>query len=93
MPPVDRERNREVIAERLGWPYGALAACRELEACHPGWSVVFNTGGLPSQPEPAYVAYLAEPWHGYRPRLAAPTAAELDALIAAEDEVRPRQRW
>lgn len=35
------ERNREVLAERLGWPEGALAACIELEAAVPGFHVAW----------------------------------------------------
>lgn len=32
-------RNREIIAERCGWPAGILATCVELERRHPGWDV------------------------------------------------------
>lgn len=32
------ERNRELIAERGGWPTGALAEVRAVEAERPGWS-------------------------------------------------------
>jgi hypothetical protein len=32
-------RNQKLIAERLGWPKGALAACWALENRHPGWHV------------------------------------------------------
>jgi hypothetical protein len=30
------ERNREILAERLHWPKGALKACRRIEATYPG---------------------------------------------------------
>jgi hypothetical protein len=29
--------NRRVIAERVGWPDGALQACQEFDERHPGW--------------------------------------------------------
>jgi hypothetical protein len=32
-------RNRQVIAERTGWPDGALQTCERLDAEHPGWFV------------------------------------------------------
>jgi hypothetical protein len=89
LPPIDPERNREVIAERLGWPPGAVQACRDLEAHHPGWRVHYDTGGHLHQPDSEYVAQLAEPWHGYRPRLSAPDPAGLGARIAEEDARRP----
>lgn len=31
-------RNRRLIAERLGWPVGALQECEWVEREHPGWS-------------------------------------------------------
>jgi hypothetical protein len=40
LPPVGPElawRNRQIIAERLGWPAGALAACEAIELAHPAW--------------------------------------------------------
>jgi len=40
LPPVGPElawRNRQVIAERLGWPAGALEACEAIELAHPDW--------------------------------------------------------
>lgn len=32
-------RNREILAERMGWPSGTLATCIGLERKHPGWRV------------------------------------------------------
>jgi len=32
-------RNLKLIAERTGWPDGALQACWDLENRYPGWSV------------------------------------------------------
>lgn len=38
--PTDlMRRNREVLAERLDWPDGALHACLDLERRYPGWHV------------------------------------------------------
>ncbi len=31
--------NRRVVAERTGWPVGALQMCEHLDAVHPGWTV------------------------------------------------------
>jgi hypothetical protein len=42
MRPVDPDlarRNRVVVAERTGWPAGAVETCERLEAEHPGWMV------------------------------------------------------
>lgn len=30
-------RNRRIIAERLGWPEGALEICERLDRLHPPW--------------------------------------------------------
>ena len=40
LPPVGPElawRNRQVLAQRLGWPAGALEACEAIELQHPDW--------------------------------------------------------
>lgn len=34
-----KRNNQLLLAERLGWPEGALQACWELEDRHPGWHV------------------------------------------------------
>lgn len=34
--------NRRAIAERTGWPAGALQACEEFDARHPGWFVTWS---------------------------------------------------
>lgn len=36
-PSAMAERNREVLAERLGWPDGAVEATRQIERDFPGW--------------------------------------------------------
>jgi hypothetical protein len=38
-PPSTAERNRELIAERVGWPTGAIDVCRRIENDFPGWAV------------------------------------------------------
>lgn len=39
--PEFARRNRELIAERTGWPEGALAECLRLEEDCPGYSVAW----------------------------------------------------
>jgi hypothetical protein len=41
LPPGDELawRNRRTIAERTGWPAGAVDACEQIEAAHPTWDV------------------------------------------------------
>lgn len=77
--PEMAERNRELLAERLKWPDGALEDCRRLEELHPGWHVWFAPGGLPASPDPRYRAE-PPPWPR-REELSAPTASELSELI------------
>ena len=86
LPPVDPERNRELLAERLGWPDGAVDACRQVEAGHPGWHVWWSQnpwrrdGGVPAGP--AYGATHAD-WHRGEPSLYATAPDGLASLIAA----------
>jgi len=37
--PEMGRRNRRLIAERTGWPKGAVEACEAIERDHPGWRV------------------------------------------------------
>lgn len=53
--PELRERNREILAERLHWPNGALEVTRHLEVMNPGTSVWWGTGRL-SDPKPGFYA-------------------------------------
>lgn len=58
--PIDDDlprRNRRVLAERQGWPDGALDACLELEQAYPRWAVLWTKGGLPRDPDRGYRAY------------------------------------
>jgi hypothetical protein len=34
-----RARNRRIVAERVGWPDGAVEACERLEREYRGWDV------------------------------------------------------
>jgi len=39
--PAEHElawRNRRILADRLGWPVGAVQECEWVEREHPGWS-------------------------------------------------------
>lgn len=55
------ERNREILAERLRWPKGALAACRRIEATYPGieagWFSKWHVPGF--EREEGYYAWRA----------------------------------
>jgi hypothetical protein len=95
LPPIDEERNRELIAERLGWPEGAVEACRELEGRWPDWRVDYDTGRVPGSPGPGYAAGLDQSlfWLGYRPALRAPSPEELEELIRDADARRPPRPW
>jgi hypothetical protein len=49
LPPEVIERNRELVAARLGWPAGALDTCRHLERSHPGWHCWWTPTPYPPQ--------------------------------------------
>lgn len=60
--PELRERNRELLAERLHWPKGALEVTRRLEAVNPGTSVWWGTGRVNS-PRPGFYALRGDGHH------------------------------
>lgn len=60
--PELRERNREVLAERLNWPEGALEVTRRIEAMNPGTSVWWGIGRL-SDPKPGFYARRGDGHH------------------------------
>jgi hypothetical protein len=95
LPPIDVERNRELIAERLGWPEGAVEVCREVEARWPDWRVHYDNGRVPGGPGPGYVASLeqSQVWRGYRPKVSAAHPEELETLIRDADAQRPPRPW
>ena len=90
-PDPDRLRNREVLAERLGWPADGLPACLALEAEFPRWIVSWTKGGLPASPRCGYRARSVEAvGHRARVELFAETPEELRAeLVAADAELPP----
>jgi hypothetical protein len=80
--PSDLARkNQRLIAERTGWPDGALEACAELEDRYPGWYISWrreNTTPGFERPAGFYAKYdhslhVTEVW--------APTAEALDSLL------------
>jgi hypothetical protein len=36
--------NRQILADRLGWPVGALQQCERIESAYPDWSVTWLRG-------------------------------------------------
>lgn len=53
VPEADRGlvwRNRRLLAERLGWPAGALRVCEVLQRRYPGW----HTTWLPASTAPGF---------------------------------------
>ena len=76
------ERNREIVAERLGWPGGALEACRKIEAGAPGWYCWWTSTPYPDPGfQPAYGAALIRHSPLGNPPIYARTPAELAELI------------
>ena len=78
--------NRQVLAERLGWPAGALEACERTELEHPAWRFNWN------QTEQVYTAVHSVRRLSFR-RAQAPTietlveqVIDLDVRAAAEFE-------
>lgn len=90
LPEVDPERNREVLAERLGWPIGAVEECRAVEAEEPSWNVWWVPGGLPSQPEPGFTAHRGDDACSEQQDLFAATAGELLREIRQARPYPPR---
>lgn len=88
LPPVDPVKNRELIAERMGWPAGALVDCIAIEREFPEWMVWWVRGGLPWTPHVGYRASLR--MHAHEAELYASTADELRAQVAAVDAELPR---
>lgn len=85
----DPARNRQLIAERLGWPEGSLEKCTALEEEFPNWTVYWTVGGTPQDPNPGYRASLR--MHRHSSELYAPTDAGLREQLAAIDAELPRQ--
>lgn len=91
LPPVDPDRNRRLLAERLHWPEGALAQCQALEADFPDWIVFWTSGGLPRNPDPGYRASLMR--HNETCELYAVTIDELREMVRAAQREAPHGPW
>ena len=94
MGPLDeatQERNRELIAQRLRWPDGALDAARSLEARFPGYRVWWGTGWV-TDPKPGFYA-VREADYGRGPTLYAESAVDVAASITAYESRCPRGPW
>lgn len=91
LPPVDPELNRELIAERSGWPDGVIDVCRRLEADYPAWILFWTNGGLAVTPHPGYRALLRA--HLISAELYASTADEMRAQLAAVDPELAQPVW
>ena len=92
-PPGMAEHNRDIVAERLGWPDEAVEACRETEAGAPGWHCWWTPSPWPDPGfAPAYGAAQIERRPLTAPNLHARSPDELAELIKAEDARRPAER-
>jgi hypothetical protein len=84
-----KRNNQRLIAERTGWPDGALQACADLEDRHPGWHVSWmNENTTPGWERPAGF-YASNPSRGHavtKNEAFAPTAAELEPLLVEVPE-------
>jgi len=76
-----RRNNQRLIAERTGWPTGALEACVELEDRHPGWFVHW----MPENTAPGFerpAGFDAEFDHvEHRTRVSGPTVEAIEPLL------------
>jgi hypothetical protein len=93
LPPHVQERNREIVAERLGWPDEALGACREIEAGAAGWYCWWTPLPWPDPGfRPAYGAARIDRRPVGDPSLYARTPGELAELIKAASADREASR-
>lgn len=56
-------KNRRILAERVGWPGGAVEACEAFDATHPEWSATWHAGN-DARPAPGYYAVRRKAVHG-----------------------------
>ena len=85
-------RNRQLIAERIGWPEGAVELCEEIEQAHPDWSVFWlpeNT--IEGFERPSGFMARRRDWYGREKTLHAYSDTALRAKIMAW--VPPRDSW
>jgi hypothetical protein len=80
----DPALNRRLIAERLGWPDGALDACTAIAAAHPTWAIYWSAGQPGQPPQPGYRASMeVHDRHGTRKvELYSPDPAEMAERMA-----------
>lgn len=87
-PQTLARRNRPLLAERLGWPQGALADCERIDRERPGWTAWYHAENtIRGFERPAeFVADREE--DGVRL-----SAADADKLLAEIDSDPPVHRW
>lgn len=88
LPPFDPEENRTLIAERMGWPDGAVEACRDLEREFPSWTVYWVSGELPAAPRRGFQA-IFDDHHHRMARAFGETPEELRENLAAANDPAP----
>ena len=75
--------NRRVMAERLGWPDGAVETCDWLQDAYPDWISGWQAEqAIPGFEKPA--GYYASRWHRRSNEPAAYGADMLDLAVAIE---------
>lgn len=90
LPPGDRRRNEELVAERLHWPDGALEACRAIERDYPEWLAYWTRGNYPEPTEQGYRAVLRR--HNHHVQLLASDPATLRELVGDAQAALPPLR-
>lgn len=74
-------KNRRVLAERMGWPEGAVDVCEQVETAHPGWYPNYSPGGTWDRPEAGYYAIAWKPLFHRQPPLFGADGPSLTAAI------------
>lgn len=85
------QRNREILAQRMGYPPATVRACRELEERFPGWSAWYDPGDLPGQQGPHYAARRRRAGFG-DPILRAESPDALAVRIGADQDAERERR-
>ena len=87
-----RDRNRELISQRLGWPDGAVDAVRKLESEHDGYLVYWADGVWPFEYGAGFYAR-RDNGRTYPDVLFATTPEELDAILSVDAVKYPPAWW
>jgi len=90
-----RWRNRQVLAERLHWPAGALEHCEEIERQYPDWSISWSDACAWAKQEAGYFATHRQRrvWDGGGwPNLQVSGATPYQ-LVAAIEAVPPEEEY